>query len=313
MTTSGDLPRRLSVAGRFVDVDGVRIHVVDEGHGAPVLLMAALGSNWFDLDPVAARLVRRGRRVIRYDRPGYGLSDLPGRDYVPTLAGEVDRMRRILAEVGEERPVVVVGHSLASLYVEGFARAHPERTAALVILDGSHVMVPWRLVPPAFRVANAHRAVDAARIVVAHLRFRIRGRAAIRERILPTPPEGFDERQWFWANRVFGRAAMVLATLVENASFPTVNADLRRLRRRAGLPAVPIVVVAALNGPQWWRRYWQWKQGRFARLLGARLAVLDSRHFVVLERPDEVAQIIGSTFEEPTPSSGDDARRAPPD
>ena len=52
--------------GQIVDVDGQRIHVVDEGSGRPLLLMAAMGSNWFDLDHLAARLVERGWRAVSY-------------------------------------------------------------------------------------------------------------------------------------------------------------------------------------------------------------------------------------------------------
>ena len=99
--------------GQIVDVDGQRIHVVDEGSGRPLLLMAAMGSNWFDLDHLAARLVERGWRVVRFDRPGYGLSEQLSRGRVLTLSLEVSWMAGVLDALRIAEPVTVVGHSVA--------------------------------------------------------------------------------------------------------------------------------------------------------------------------------------------------------
>ncbi|MGV9827357.1 alpha/beta fold hydrolase [Gordonia sp. NPDC003429] len=278
--------------GQLVGEAGRRIHVLDEGAGPPVLLMAALGSNWFDLDHLTARLVGRGRRVIRYDRPGYGLSDPPERHRVPTLEDEVARMDAVLDRLGVTEPVTLVGHSLASLYVEAFARLRPARTAGVVVLDGSYVLAPWRIVPPGFRVANAHRVVRATRLATGHYPLNRHGGFHMRRMMLPVPPEGYDSRQQYWSSRLFGGSSMVLATFVENAAFPTMNRSLRYLRQHAPMPSVPVVVVAAMSGPRMWRTFWLWKQRRYARVLGARLLTVSARHFVVLEIPDEVADIV---------------------
>ncbi|MGC5249221.1 alpha/beta fold hydrolase [Gordonia sp. DT219] len=282
-----------SVPGRFVEVDGRRIHVVDEGAGPPVLLMAALGSNWFDLDPLAARLVARGHRVVRYDRPGYGMSEAPRAHHVPSLDGEIDRMLAVLDAVGVAGSVILVGHSLASLYVEGFARTRPDRTAGVLILDGSYVLVPWRILPTGVRVGNAHRAIGLLRTIGRCSGIRPADGAAVRERVLPRPPEGFDESQRRWAGRLFGGPSMLLATLTENAAFPAINAALRRMRHTRPMPEVPTIVLAAVSGPAVWQRYWCWKQRRYAADLGAQFRTVAARHFVVLDRPDEVAELVG--------------------
>ncbi|HVB79546.1 MAG TPA: alpha/beta fold hydrolase [Candidatus Binataceae bacterium] len=63
----------------FFDLDGIKIHYLDQGHGAPVLLIHGFGSsaeeNWVRTG-MAARLARRGR-VIAYDARGHGHSDKP--------------------------------------------------------------------------------------------------------------------------------------------------------------------------------------------------------------------------------------------
>ena len=287
---AGDEP---AAPGTFVTVGDHRLHVLDEGSGPPLLLMAALGSNWFDLDPLVARLVSSWR-VIRYDRPGYGLSSPVGRQHYPTLLGEVERMAAVLDARGIDEPVVVVGHSLASLYVEAFARRYPGRTAGVVVLDGSYVLVPWRLVPLSFRIGNAHRAVGAASAVTSRVGIRRWPSLRVWTRVVPAPPEGRGEQQRRWSKRVFGQPPFLLAMMVENAAFGAMNKTLRGLRRTAPMPRVPVVVVVASSTIRGWRVFWEWKQRRYADLLGAGETVVLSRakHFLVSERPDDVAEII---------------------
>ncbi|MEO9329298.1 alpha/beta fold hydrolase [Gordonia aurantiaca] len=280
--------------GVFVTVGDHRLHVLDEGSGPPLLLMAALGSNWFDLDPLVSRL-ESSWRVIRYDRPGYGLSSPVGRQHLPTLLGEVERMVAVLDARGVTEPVVVVGHSLASLYVEAFARTHPERTAGMVVLDGSYVLVPWRLVPLSFRIGNAHRLVGTARAVTSRVGIRRWPSLKVWTRVVPAPPEGRGESQRRWGAKLFGQPEFLLAMLVENAAFGAMNKTLRGLRRTNPMPRVPVTVVVASSTLPGWRVFWEWKQRRYADLLGAdRITVLPrAKHFLVSERPDEVAEIIG--------------------
>src|SRR4051812_27153172 len=64
--------------GRFLDVDGVRLHYVEQGRGAPVVLIHGNGTMLQDY--TTSGLIERlaGRhRVIVFDRPGYGYSSRP--------------------------------------------------------------------------------------------------------------------------------------------------------------------------------------------------------------------------------------------
>ncbi|MAU84876.1 alpha/beta hydrolase [Gordonia sp. Z-3] len=287
-------------AGIVIPVGGHRLHVIDEGEGLSVLLMAALGSNWFDLDALTVRLLRQGFRVIRYDRPGYGLSSPRPPDEMPGLLDEVDRMRMVLDAVGVGGPVLIVGHSLASLYVEAFGRVYPERSAGLVMVDGSFVLAPWRVVPARWGVRAAHRAVRVAQSVTAAMGVHRWPSAGVWTLVVPPPPEGFTDDQRRWAGRVFGQPRFMTALLAENAVFATMDRDLRDLRRTHQLPDVPIDVVVASPRMPGWRHFWEWKQRRYAQTLitaagvEAHVDVISpARHFVVSQRPDEVAAIIG--------------------
>lgn len=69
---------------RFIDIDGHRIHYVDEGTG-PTLLFLHGNPTWsFDYSQVIDTL-RAGFRCIAVDYPGFGLSEAaPGYRYLPT-------------------------------------------------------------------------------------------------------------------------------------------------------------------------------------------------------------------------------------
>ena len=72
---------------------------------------------------------------VLFDRPGTGWSD-PG-PFPRRTATEADELARLLERAGERGPFVLAGHSYGGLLAANFARRHPDRTAALVLLDAS--------------------------------------------------------------------------------------------------------------------------------------------------------------------------------
>jgi len=76
----------------------------------------------------------KGGKVCAYDRSGIGQSSPRGgsRDAV-AIARE---LRGLLDQIGERKPVILVGHSNGALYVETFAALYPGRTAGLVYVNG---------------------------------------------------------------------------------------------------------------------------------------------------------------------------------
>lgn len=71
-----------------------------------------------------------------YNRPGIGQSAAAGtpRDGQHIVA----ELRRALQHQGMQPPYVLVGHSLGGLYMQLFARQHPQEVAALVLVDSTH-------------------------------------------------------------------------------------------------------------------------------------------------------------------------------
>ena len=127
--------RKYPPEGRFIEVDGVRLHYTDRGAGRPVVLLHgnAVSGHDFDTSNVVDQLIRTNR-VIVFDRPGFGHSERPrGRAW--TAAQQADLLHKALVALHVRRPVVV-GHSWGTLVALTLALAHPADTAGLALLSG---------------------------------------------------------------------------------------------------------------------------------------------------------------------------------
>jgi pimeloyl-ACP methyl ester carboxylesterase len=132
-------------SGRFVDVDGRRVHAWVAGEGPDVVLIhGAFGSLRDFTYDLAPRLAER-YRVIAFDRPGLGYTDRADPAYARAFAGDAEspaEQAALLAaaarQLGAERPVVV-GHSFGGIVAMAWALDHDP--AAVVMLAG--VALPW--------------------------------------------------------------------------------------------------------------------------------------------------------------------------
>lgn len=72
-------------------------------------------------------------RVFAWNRPGTGHSDVV--DGPRDGRTVVEELRRALRDSGCAPPYVLVGHSMGGLYMQAFARAHPDEVAGVVLVD----------------------------------------------------------------------------------------------------------------------------------------------------------------------------------
>jgi pimeloyl-ACP methyl ester carboxylesterase len=121
--------------GRFVTVDGVRLHYEERGSG-PVLVLihgnGVLGADYEQsglLDKAAEHY-----RVIVFDRPGFGYSERP-RTRLWTPQAQARLLHRALLDIGVDS-AIVVGHSFATLVAVAMALEAPDFVRGLVLLSG---------------------------------------------------------------------------------------------------------------------------------------------------------------------------------
>ncbi|THA77872.1 alpha/beta hydrolase [Streptomyces sp. A0592] len=283
--------------GLFLNVDGTALHTVVEGRGPVCVLSAGLAMAWFDWDAVAALLVAEGRTVVRFDRPGHGLSAPAAAP--PTTAGEAHRIAGLLDALGHggpaAGPVTVVGHSIAAFHTEGFARLYPERTAALVLVDASVEEDPRTVLPAALRTGVARalgRAVTAAGLPAAL------GPAARRATVRASRTGGGDPAAPDLVRRCYRTGRVWRGALLENSRYLDMAAELAALRRTRPLTA-PTTVLAGHDGTSGRGALrWLGRQADLADRLGARFEVAEpAGHLVMLDRPDQVGRTVAETSE----------------
>ncbi|MGX1884711.1 alpha/beta fold hydrolase [Streptomyces sp. NPDC055287] len=292
----------MTSTGSFISIGGAAHHVVVEGSGPVCVLSAGLGMSWFDWDPVV-ELLAPLRTVVRFDRPGHGLSAPAPAATPPTAAGEAHRIAAILdalGPVGRPRsPVTVVGHSVAGFHAEAFARLYPARTASVVLVDSSVEEHARRPAVPALRTAVTRAlgtALSAAGLPAAlgPLARRTVVRAG---RTAPAGRSGSggDPAPAPLVRRCYRTSRVLRGALRENTHYRAVAAGLLDLRPRHPLPeGVPVTVLAAYDG-RGGRGALRWleRQRRLASVLGARYEVAEpSGHLVMLDRPDAVVRAV---------------------
>ena len=129
-------------AGRFVDVDGGRLHIVERGRAdaPPVVLLHGASGNLRDMQLALGDKLAARYRVILIDRPGHGWSDRPNGRGDASPAAQATLIHQALAALGVTRPVVL-GHSWSGALATAYALAYPTETRALILL--APVTHPW--------------------------------------------------------------------------------------------------------------------------------------------------------------------------
>jgi pimeloyl-ACP methyl ester carboxylesterase len=129
-----------------VTVRGVRLHFVEGGRGAPLLLLPGWPQSWYAWRYVMPQLTAAGRRVVALDPRGMGDSDRPNSDY---------DMRTVVAEVHEfteglgltaEGPIDVVGHDVGTWIGYAYAAEWASDVRRLAVFDAA---LPGITPPPA--------------------------------------------------------------------------------------------------------------------------------------------------------------------
>jgi pimeloyl-ACP methyl ester carboxylesterase len=136
-----DLPQVDGVEHRFVDADGLRVHVAEAGDGPPVLLLHGWPEHWYMWREVIGRLAPHFR-LIAPDLRGFGWTEAPGRGYdAETFASD----QVALLDALEIESANVIAHDWGGWTAFHLAIEHPDRIERMVLCNEPH---PWPQLQP---------------------------------------------------------------------------------------------------------------------------------------------------------------------
>lgn len=119
---------------RFVETNGIRMHVVEQGEGPPVLLLHGFPELWFSWRFQIPALASAGFRAIAPDLRGYGDTDAPEGVESYTIHHLVGDLTGLLDALDLEE-AVVVGHDWGGIIAWQWALLAPERMKGIVSLN----------------------------------------------------------------------------------------------------------------------------------------------------------------------------------
>jgi pimeloyl-ACP methyl ester carboxylesterase len=128
----------VDVTHRFIDTNGIRMHVAEAGTGPVVLLCHGFPESWFSWRHQLTALAAAGYRAVAPDQRGYGQTSAPTAIEQYTLLHLVGDLVGLLDALGE-RTAVVVGHDWGAPVAWHAALLRPDRFPAVVGLS-----VPFR-------------------------------------------------------------------------------------------------------------------------------------------------------------------------
>lgn len=124
---------------RYAELNGVRLHYVEQGNGPPIVFLHGFPEFWYAWKDL---LVDFGRdhRAVALDMRGYNLSARPesvDAYRVPVIVADVGALA---ARLGA-KTFVLVGHDWGGVIAWAFAAQHPEMLEKLVIINAPHPSV----------------------------------------------------------------------------------------------------------------------------------------------------------------------------
>lgn len=276
---------RVPADGRFIEVEGARLHYTDQGSGPAIVMVHGLGGQLRNFSYALAALVARRHRVILIDRPRSGYSTVPTGSE-PGVIEQAAIIARGIGALGLERPLFV-GHSLGGAVGLALALNHPGSVRGLALI--APLTQPQPAPPAVFRGLAAGGASKAGRLIVANLLAvplgTLTAAQTLKTVFAPEPvPDDFGVRG---GGLLSLRPGNVAASMFEMGR---VSDEMALLAPRYGELALPVsilfaredqVLPFALHG-----------ETAAARIAGCRLELVDGGHMLPVTQPEATAAFI---------------------
>ena len=141
-----------SAQSKFAMLDGAKIHYVNYGEGSDALVLIHGWTQNIDAWRDQISEFAKRNRVVAIDLPGHGKSDKPETKY--SMEYFARAVEAVMRDAGVSR-AVLVGHSMGTPVARQFYRKYPNKTLAIVIVDG--------MLKPFADAATMNRMIDGFR------------------------------------------------------------------------------------------------------------------------------------------------------
>jgi pimeloyl-ACP methyl ester carboxylesterase len=134
--------------GKYLELNGLRYHYLDEGAGEPVVMLHG-NPTWSFYYRNLVLALRDRYRVIVPDHIGCGLSDKPGlKEYSYTLEQRVKDLESLLDHLDINEGINLVLHDWGGMIGMAYAQRQPAAIKRLVILNtGAFPLPPAKKLP----------------------------------------------------------------------------------------------------------------------------------------------------------------------
>ncbi len=124
--------------GRFVEINGIRLHYIDWGtpNGVPLIWTHGHSTSAHEMDEVATKLVEAGYRVIAIDVRSHGQSHCDDLNF--SMQHIADDIVALMDSLGIEK-AIIGGLSLGGQVSMVFYDQYPQRVLGLILADGGNM------------------------------------------------------------------------------------------------------------------------------------------------------------------------------
>ncbi len=126
-TISADFPFK----SHYVDIDGSKMHYIEEGEGDPILLLHGVPGSSYVWRNVIPHLAALGR-CIAPDLMGFGKSDKPEIEY--SITDHIKFLEKLIESLNLKK-IIIVMHGWGSILGFDYATRHPDHCSGLVFYE----------------------------------------------------------------------------------------------------------------------------------------------------------------------------------
>jgi len=120
-----------TIVSRTAEINGVKLHYITAGHGAPLILLHGYAETSLMWKPIIPVLAERFT-VIAPDLPGIGDSDIPAHGL--DMKSAAIRIHDLAKSLGVQK-AEVVGHDIGLMVAYAYAAQFPTEVTRLVLMD----------------------------------------------------------------------------------------------------------------------------------------------------------------------------------